>query len=210
MYYPYEAEKAGELRSDHLTGKTSECLLADEQIISLAKEVLPEQDYLEAEGLAKKLVGKKSEKSFARERLMAIVKPPPKRPLYYTEWDIQFLPYRTRDVIRDLGDFIDMLVKAAVYEKTTNDSVFHSSLGPAIDKFEMCRPESKQLANILRKYNRFLYRDAKHDFKLPKGRKEHRFTSREAVLTVFITMNIAKKIISISPMAARVRTDEPM
>ncbi len=172
--------------------------------------MLPEQDYLEAEGLAKKLVGKKSEKSFARERLMAIVKPPPKRPLYYTEWDIQFLPYRTRDVIRDLGDFIDMLVKAAVYEKTTNDSVFHSSLGSAIDKFEMCRPEMKQLANILRKYNRFLYRDAKHDFKLPKGRKEHRFTSREAVLTVFITMNIAKKIISISPMASRVRKDEPM
>jgi len=210
MRYPYEEEKAGELRSEHLTGKVSERLLADDEIISLAKEVLTEQQYLEAEELAKKLVGKKSEKAFARKRLMDIVKPPPKRPLYYTEWDIQFLPYRTRDVIRDLGDFIDMLVKAAVYEKLNNDSVFHASLGPAIDKFEMCRPESKQLANILRKYNRFLYSDAKHDFKLPKGRKEHRFTSREAVLTVFITMNIAKKIISISPMAARVRKDKPM
>ena len=208
MHYPYEEEKAGELRSDHLTGKASECLLADEEIISLAKEVLTEQEYLEAEDLAERLAGKKSEKAFAVARLREIVKPPPKRPLYYTEWDIQFLPHHTRATIRDLGDFIDMLVKAAVYEKTTNDSVFHSSLGPAIDKFEMCRPESKQLANILGKYNRFLYRDAKHDFKLPKSRKEHRFTSREVVLTISITMNLAERLISISPAAARVRRDE--
>jgi len=210
MRYPYEEEKAGELRSDQLTGKASERLLADKKIISLAKEVLPEKDYLEAEELAKKLVGKKSEKAFAVARLRELVKPPPKRPLYYTEWDVQFLPHRTRDPIRDLGDFIDMLVKAAVYERINNTSVFHSSLGPAIDKFEMCRPESKELADILRKYNRFLYRDAKHDFRLPKGRKEHRFTSREAVLTTFITMNLAGRIIRISPAAGRVRRDEEM
>ncbi len=210
MHYPYEEEKAGELRNEHLIGKVSERLLADEEIISLAKEVLTEQQYLEAEELAKKLVGKKSEKAFARERLMEIVEPPPKRPLYYTQWEIQFLPHHTRDTIRDLGDFIDMLVKAAAYEKTNDNSVVRSSLGPAIDKFEACRPEFKQLAEILRKYNRFLYRDAKHDFRLPKGRKEHRFTSREVVLTIFITMNLADRIINISPMAARVKRDEEM
>jgi len=208
--YPYKSEIAGELRSEHLTGKASERLLADEEIILLAKEVLTEQQYVEAEDLAKKVAGKKSEKAFAVARLMELVKPPPKRPLYYTEWDIQFLPYRTRDPIRDLGDFIDMLVKAAVYEKNNDDRIFRSSLGPAINKFGMCRPESKELADILRKYNRFLYRDAKHDFRLPKGRKEHRFTSREAVLTVFITMNLADRITSISSMAARVRRDEEM
>lgn len=210
MYYPYEEEEAGELRSDHLTGKASERLLADEQIVSFAKEVLSEQKYLEAEELAKKLVGEKSEKTFAREKLMDIVNPPPKRPLYYTQWEIQFLPHHTRDTMRDLGDFIDMLVKATIYEKTSNNRIFRSSLGPAIDEFERCRPESKQLAEILRKYNRFLYRDAKHDFTLPKGRKEHRFTSREAVLTIFITMNLADKITAISSMAERVRQDKKM
>ena len=64
--YPYEEEKAGELRSDHFTGKASERLLADEQIISLAKEVLSKQEYLEAEELAKKLAGKKVERVFGR------------------------------------------------------------------------------------------------------------------------------------------------
>ena len=208
MHYPYEEEKAGELRSDHLTGKASERLLAEEQIISLAKEVLPEQKYLEAEELAKKLVGKKSEKDFARKRLMGIVKPPPKRPLYYTQWELRFLPHWTRDTMRDLGDFIDMLVKAAVYEKTNKSNIFHSSLGPAIDKFEQCRPECAPLANMLRKYNRLLYRPGKHDFKLPADRKEHRFTAREVILTIFITMNLAERLIRISPAAARVKRDE--
>ena len=206
--YPYEEEKAGELRSDHLTGKASERLLADEQIISLAKEVLSKQEYLEAEELAKKLAGKKVERDFARKKLMDIVKPPPKRPLYYAQWELGFLPHHTRDTIRDLGDFIDMLVKAVVYEKTNKSDVFHSSLGPAIDKFEKYRPERTQLADMLRKYNHFLYRPGKHDFKLPADRKEHRFTAREVVLTIFITMNLAERLMSISPAAARVRRDE--
>ena len=209
-HYPYEEDQAGELRDSHLTGKPSERLLANEEIISLAKDVLNEQQYSEAEELAKKLVGTKSEKAFARERLMNIVKPPPKRPIYYTQWEIQFLPHWTRDIIRDLGDFIDMLVKAAVYEKTNDNRVFHSSLGPAIDKFEACIQNHRQLANRLRRYNRCLYRDAKHDFRLPKGRKEHRFTAREVVLTIFITMNLADIIVNISPMAARVKRDEEM
>ncbi len=208
MYYPYEEEQAGELRSNHLTGKASERLLADEQILSLAKEALPKQDYLEAEELAKKLVGKKSERDFARKRLMDIVKPPPKRPLYYTQWELGFLPHWTRDIMRDLGDFIDMLTKAAVYEKTNKSNVFYSSLGPAIDKFEQYRPECAQLTDMLRKYNRVLYRPGKHDFKLPAGRKEHRFTTREVVLTIFITMNFAERLTRISPAAARVRRDE--
>jgi hypothetical protein len=210
MHYPFQEEQAGELRSKHQTGKISERLLADKEIITIAKEVLPEQQYLEAEELAKKLVGKKSEKDFARRRLMSIVKPPPKRPLFYTQWEIQFLPHQTRDAIRDLGDFIDMLVKAIVYEKTNDDRIFRSSLGPAIDRFETCRPELRQLAEILKKYNRFLYRDAKHDFRLPKGRKEHRFTSREVVLTIYITMNLADRLINISPMAARIKQDKEM
>ena len=94
MHYHYEEEQAGELRDDHLTGKITERLTADKEVVSLAHEVLTEQQYLEAEDLAKKLVGKKREKAFAREKLMEIVEPPPKRPLYYTQWEIQFLPRR--------------------------------------------------------------------------------------------------------------------
>lgn len=207
MYYPYQGSKAGTLRSKKRTAQTSEYLSADTEIISLAKEVLTEQEYLEAEELARKLVGTRKEKDLARARLTEIVKPPPKRPIYYAQYEMKRLPRWTRDAPRYLGYFIDILVKTAVYEKTHRQSIFQSSLGPAINEFEKCRPDSRQLADLLRKYNRFLYRGAKHDFYLPIGREMHRFTPREVVLTAFVTMDIADRITAISPLADRVRKD---
>lgn len=208
MYYPYDEGKAGELRDRHRTAKASEHLLADREIVSLAKEILSEREYLEAEELAKRLTKTKREKDSARVKLMELVKPPPKRPVYYAQYEMHRLPRWTRDALRYLGDFIDILVKSAVYEKTRDTRIFHFSLGPAIDKFQIYWPDSKRLADLLRKYNRFLYRGAKHNFELPKGRKTHRFTSREVVLTAFITMSLADRITAVSRAADRVRRDE--
>lgn len=207
MYYPYRTGKAGILRDQHQVSNTSEYLLANRDIISLAKQVLTEQEYFEAEDLAGKLTGTKQEKVFARARLTEIVKPPPKRPIYYAQYQMTRLPRWTRDALRYLGDFIDMLVKTAIYEKTHQKSIFQSSLGPAINEFQRYWHDSNQLADILSQYNRLLYRGAKHDFILPTGRKAHRFTSREVVLTAFITMNIASRITAISPMAEKVSKD---
>jgi hypothetical protein len=208
MYYPYSRGKAGNLRTRYKTAKHSEYLLASREIVSLAQEILAGQEYLEAEDLAEKLTGTRREKDFARQRLMEIIKPPPKRPLYYAQHEIQYLPLWTRDALRYLGDFIDMLVKAAIHEKTRDSRIFRSSLGPAIDKFQAYWPNSKTLCDLLRKYNSFLYRGAKHDFTLPSGRRAHRFTSREVVLTAFITMNLADRITAVSTMAEKVRRDE--
>lgn len=208
MYYPYDEDRAGILRDRHLTSKASEYLLADREIVSLAKKTLTTQEYREAENLAIELTGTKRKRELARDRLIEIVRPPPKRPLYYAQDEVLYLPHHTRDTLRYLGDFIDMLVKSAVYEKTRDTHVFRLSLGPAIGKFETCWPDSKGLAGLLRKYNRFLYRGAKHDFELPAGRRMHRFTSREVVLTIFITMKLADKIIAISPVAERARQDQ--
>src|SRR3972149_12086329 len=146
MYYPYDEGKAGSLRDRHKSAEASEYLLAATEIIALAKEVLKPEEYSEAEDIAVKLTGPKRQKEFARDRLLEIVKPPPKRPLYYAQHEISYLPRWTRDALRDLGDFIDMLVKSAVYEKTNDRGVFQSSLGPAIDKFEKSWPNSGHLA----------------------------------------------------------------
>lgn len=208
MYYPYEEDAAGQLRTCYSTSKTSEALLAHDEIVALAKEVLTESDYVEAEELAKMLAGTKSKKKVARIRLMKVVQPPPKRPLMYCQHELLFLPYHTRDILRDLGDFVDMLVKAAIYGEIQKNQVFHSSLGPAINQFEKCFPNERKLVDWLRRYNRFLYRDAKHDMKLPPGRREHRFTSREVVLCIFVTMELGNIITQISPTAANVRNDQ--
>ena len=208
MHFPYEENEAGVIRGRHRTSNASEYLLAEREIIALAKDVLSEQEYSEAEEVAKHLTGRKSDKDLARGRLVALVKPPPKRPIYYAQYEMLFLPRWTRDALRYLGDFIDMLVKSAVYEKTSDRRVFGLSLGPAINLFQRCWPGYESLVDLLQRYNRFLYRGAKHDFTLPANHKTHRFTAREVVLTTFITMNLADKLSAISYMAKEARNDK--
>jgi hypothetical protein len=208
MHYPYRQGKAGRPRSRYRTAEASEYLLADSQVVSLAKQVLSNEEYLEAEDLAVRLAGTKREKDHARARLVELVKPPPKRPIYYAQEQMLDLPRWTRDALRYLGDYIDILVKSAVYEKTKGRAIFNTSLGPAIEQFQRHWPDQVELANLLRGYNRFLYRGAKHDFKLPPNRKTHRFTSREVVLTAFTTMKLAKRLTTISGIAQLVSRDE--
>lgn len=208
MYYPFEEGKAGVFRDRHKTSDASEYLLAAPEVVSLARDILSEEEYWEAEELAKKLTGNKRAKDLAKARLIELVKPPPKRPIYYAQHEMEYLPRWTRNALRYLGDFVDMLVKSSVYEKSRDHRVFASSFGPAISQFRRYWPNHGSLADLLSRYNHFLYRGAKHDFTLPANRKSHRFTSREVVLTAFITMNLADRLTSISSAAREVRNDK--
>ena len=207
-HYPFEEGKAGSLRSTHKTAESATYLLADNEIIKLAKEILPSEVYDEAEEIAVQLTGSKKVKDLARSRLMRLVCPPPKRPIYYAQGEIQFLPRWTRDTLRYLGDYIDMLVKSAVYEKQLDRRIFRRSFGPAIQAFSINWPAERRLVDHLTRYNRFLYRPAKHDFKLPPGRKYHRFTSREVVLTAYITMHLGEELAQLSMVANSVKLDK--
>ena len=202
-----EKDAAGQLRSGHKTSDPAERLLADSAILSLAKAVLPREEYDESEKLAEMLAGTETSRNLARTKLIHMVRPPPKRPLYYCQHEVEFLPRWTRDALRYLGDFVDAMVKHAVYGEEQKAAIFQKSLGPAIDAFAKCFPNESTLVGWLRDYNKFLYRDAKHDMKLPANRTEHRFTSREVVLCLFITMKLADLITVLSPAAADYRTD---
>ena len=110
--------------------------------------------------------------------------------------------------MRFLGDYIDMLVKAATYEKMQDKKIFGNSLGPALGKFVRAYPTETKLADWLSRYNRFLYKDAKHDMILPSGRLEHRFTSREVVLSLFITKELGEKLAALSGKDRKAKNDE--
>lgn len=209
-YFPYEEDQAGVLRDNHKTGKSSEALLAEEEIILLAKELLPKNTYAEAESLAVKLTKSKSIRDGAKAQLMSVLPAPPKRPIYYLEHELQFLPHWTRNPMRFLGDYVDMLVKAAAFEKLNNKDIFENAFGPAIREFKKAYSAERKLADYLSRYNKFLYKDAKHDMKLPAGRKEHRFTSREVVLTLFISKELGDRLTALSPLALKVKNDQPM
>ena len=208
--YPFKENVAGIFRSRRKTSIPSEAMVASDDILALAKEILSIEKYSKAEQLSRMLVGSKSQKNAAKAELMEVLLPPPKRPVYYLSHELEFLPRWTREALRILGDFIDMLTKAAVFEKEGMNDVFRISFGPAIKRFSVYYQSEKQLTDWLNRYNRFLYRAAKHDFQLPSGRTEHRFTSREVVICLFVTKDLADKITSLSATAARVRRDEPM
>ncbi len=135
--------------------------------------------------------------------------PPPKRPIYYCQYEMQFLPYKSRDILRDMGDFVDMLVKAAVYERTNSTKVFDRTLAQTINEFEKHLSSHPQLLRWLGEYNQFLFAPKAASERI-RYHNHHRFTVRETVLAIFVSMHLADKITAISRMAELVRRDKPM
>jgi hypothetical protein len=209
-HYPYEVGAAGRLRGYFRTMRKTEALVAEPHIVSLAKELLPERRYEKAETLSKMLVGSEKDSNAARIALARIVVPPPKRPIYYCKYEMQFLPYKSRDILRDMGDFVDMLVKAAVYERTNSAKVFDRTLAQTIGEFEKYFPSHPQLLKWLSEFNQFLFTPRVADERIQHHGNKHRFTLRETVLVILVAMHLANKITAISRMAELVRQDKPM
>lgn len=196
------------MSSPYLTGRKSEILLVLPVVRELAQDILDPSEFGEAERISSMLAGSRKQKMEAIYYLMKIAKPPPKRPLYYAQMEMKGLPLYTRDAIRYLGDYIDLLVKAMAFERTGDQRCKKCSLGTNL---RILSPKkyliSQGLLDRLRRYNSFLYQPGKHDFSLPHGRS-HRFTSKEVVYTAFITMKLADDIRKHSQLAAKVSLNQ--
>jgi hypothetical protein len=196
------------MSSPYLTGNKNEILWALPVVCELAKDTLSPSQLEEAERISFMLAGNKRQKREALYCLHEIVAPPPKRPLYYAQHELEYLPRWTRNGIRYLGDYIDLLVKAMAFEFTKDPRCKQSSLGINIRMLSPSRHGiSAELVSKLKKYNSFLYQPGKHDFNIPSGRS-HRFTSKEVVLTAFITMKLADEIKKVSQFAAKVSLNQ--
>jgi hypothetical protein len=183
------------------TGRKAEVLWALPYVVDLAKEVLSEQEYVAAEKTAIDLVRSSESREEALKRLTTLVAPPPKRPLADAQDAISELPRWTRDPIRLLGDYIDVLVRAWSFEVTGDAVTQDRSLGMNVRRMEpkkLGAPEG--LIEQLKRYNSFLYSPGRHDFTTPKG-QAHRFTAREVVLIAFVTMKLAQRIKEVSSAA---------
>lgn len=196
------------MSSPYLTGRKSEMLWALPMVVELAEDTLSPSELDEAERVSLMLAGSKKQRREAVYYLMKLVSPPPKRPLYYAEKEMRYLPRWTRNAIRYLGDYIDILVKAMAFECTKDHRCKNYSLGRNL---RMLKPQkhgiSPELIDKLKRYNSFLYCPGKHDFKVPPSRG-HRFTSKEVVLTAFITMKLAGDIKKASQTATKVSLNQ--
>jgi hypothetical protein len=196
------------MSSPYLTGNKNEILWALPVVCDLAKDVLSPSEFEEAEEVAFKFIGNKTRKREAIWQITEMVGSTPKRPLYYAQHELMYLPRWTRDGIRYLGDYIDLLVKAMAFEVTKDERCLRSSLGVNVRRLSASKcgiPSG--LIDKLARYNSFLYQPGKHDFHVPRG-QSHRFTCKEVVLTAFITMKLADEIRKLSPHADKVSLDQ--
>lgn len=192
------------------TGSSGDALLASKDIILLAEEVLPKSAYVKAETYASMLAGLPVQQEGARLALMNVLLPPPQDPIYKLAPELYLLPRRARRAIPILGKYLDMLTKAAAYEKCRDKDILTVSFSNAIDIFSRYYTDNRQLTDWLLRYNRFFYRDAKLDIMLPSGRIERKFRSREVVMCLYITRELADRIKALSATASRVSLDQPM
>ena len=171
-------------------------------IIQLARDILHEDEFLEASTLARMVSrswGSKKGRSYAKLRLCDLTKPPPSRPLYYLRREIRGLPRNTRNCIRYLGDYIDILAKEMTFEYLDGNAR-RSSLGANAKRLIEKRSDLRVLAEKLKRYADFMYTPAKHDFILPRGRR-HRFTPEEVVFAAYVTVELGRQILGVSKFA---------
>ncbi len=200
MYIARAEEKAGELRVADQPERVSA------EIVSLARATLGEQDYRKAETLAEKFYGTGEDKAAARCELLEMLEPPPERPLYYAQWEGQFLPRWARDIVRILGDFVYRLVKAAINDKAAGSNLTFTSLEQAIDGFEACWADEIELTGLIKSFSSALYQD--NSDAPEEGYTPHRFSARDAAWLTYVAIALADRITMVSPLALSVRLDE--
>jgi hypothetical protein len=190
-----------DMSSPWQSGTRKEALEALSEIDGLARELLSPEKYEETNRISNELLKTRERRKWAHAKLIVEIGYKPTRPLIYLWPLLQGLPRGTRDCIRYMGDYIDLLTKELAFEYLGGNSR-RNSLGQNAARLSKSTlpQEIKKIASILVKYNRFLYTPGKQDFSLPLGRK-HRFTAREVVLTTYVTSVIASKIRAVSKIA---------
>lgn len=175
------------------------------EIESLARVVLSPQEFEEAEQITKSIMSGGRRKKSAIALLQNRIGLKPKRPIYYITLEfLPRLPHYTRETMRYLGDYLDLLVKCVTYETKHNNIFMSRSMGSNLHSIKGVIPDDLQ--EQLLKYNNFIYVQAKHDFQV--GARMHRFTCKEVVYAIAITLEFGKKLKALSPLARQYVSDK--
>ena len=149
------------------TEKLEEALDILPELFALANEVLSSSEIDKSDRLSLMLVGSESDKKAAIKELKDMVGQDPKRPLYYANYELGFLPRWTRNAVRYLGDYIDQLCKHWAFLLTENKIWLERSMGQCLHLIkDKVGDKNVKLLNILTEYNHIIYDTAKHDFTL--------------------------------------------
>ena len=171
----------------------NERLQIDSEIIALAQKVLSPKTIDFAEKLSDDLVNGQKKKEKAIQIIINLIPKYPKRPLYYARQKIRYLPHWTRDPIRYLGDYIDYLERKSLQKYIGNN--YKKGMSPSSIRKKLKPFISKSLLIQLQEYDKLFWTPSKHDFKVDENIRKHRFSTKEVVFCVFITIKLSCKII---------------
>jgi hypothetical protein len=179
--------------------------ITDKHIDSLANDVLSTTEFNKTLELIKNFeagdMGRKSTIAY----LQNIIGNRPKRPVYYvTEQYLPHLPHYTRDIMRYLGDYVDILVKYMASEILLDKKNLKKSLG--INANYLKGKIDDALIKSLINFNEVIYVPAKHDFAVKH--KSHRFNYREVIITCVIVVKLANEVKRLSPLAKKYAEDK--
>jgi hypothetical protein len=170
------------------------------EIAGLAAEMLTVEQLERADEMAMTLLTRRKQRRQVQWELIRMIPLKPSRPLMYLNPIIMQLPNATRDVIRYLGDYVDLITKEMTYEFLNGKARF-SSLGINAKKLERATSVPRDLVDKLQRYNSFLYTPGKHDFSLPPEGRKHGFTCKEAVLTIYASIELGERTKAVSKLA---------
>lgn len=168
----------------------------DDKIVILAKELLSDEKIEFADELSYNISYGKKKKWEGIGFLEKFVKPNPKRPMYYCHLELHHLPHYTRNVVRYLGDYIDLLERQALIN--FQGDKYKKGLSPKAVRIQLKPFISEELFHQLEKYDRLFWTPGKHDFEVDETKRRHRFTTREVIYDIFITYALFDKIKSIA------------
>jgi len=134
----------------------------------------------------------------AIKELSSVLGRKPKRPLYYVDMHLRYLPeFGSRDIMRYCGDYIDQLVRFTLEDNRYLSKWFLKPLGGNLKLLKKyIKPELHEQLMLFNK----TYTSAKHDFNHEEDKC--RFNYIDTIHYIFITKHLAEILL---PMSERAR-----
>ena len=161
-------------------------------IQKLAEELFDSTEWDEIQQIAKSICRSKKQRLLSIRRLKYIVPTRPKRPLYYLNYELKFLPRSSRFVVENMGSYLDLLVKELRFE--IEGKYYKKSLGTNL--VSLMKRADNNLGPLLEKlqlFNRVAYVPAKHEYGPPNDPR-HYFSCSDAVIVILSAVKLGEEL----------------
>ena len=158
----------------------------------LAIDVFDAAELSEVRKIAEAFSDSRKQKKLAILRLREIVPKRPKRPLYYVNYEVKFLPRSSRFLVEQMGSYLDLLVKELRYEL---EGQYHREpLGKNISALmKRADTDMKLILRRIQTFNEVAYVPAKHAYGPPSDPK-HLFSSQESVVITLAAVKLGEEL----------------